>query len=82
MQRCMVVAHSTALTYKGRAMSLPEVRKELDVDYFVRGSVRRRSNTARVTVELVDAAKGQQVWSDRFDHQLVDLDCVPDEVTM
>ena len=76
-----VIAHNSSFTYKGRAVDIKQVGRELGVHYVAEGSVRRSSNRVRVTAQLVDARSGAHLWAESFDRELVDIFAVQDEVT-
>ncbi len=68
-----VIARNSAFAYKGKAMRAQEIGRELGVRYLVEGSVRRAGNRVRVTVQLVEAASGNQLWAERYDRELTDI---------
>jgi TolB-like protein/predicted Zn-dependent protease len=68
-----VKSRNSSFAYKQQIKSAGEISKELDVNYIVEGSIRRSTNRVRVTVQLVEAEKGNQVWSQRFDSELEDI---------
>ncbi len=68
-----VIARQSAFTYKGRFVDAREVGKELGVNYIVEGTVRRGGERLRISVQLVDAASGAQLWSDRYEGAATDL---------
>ena len=76
-----VIARNSTFTYKGRAVKVQDVRRDLGVHYVVEGSVRRSANRVRVTVQLIDAATGNHVWAERYDRDFVDLFDLQDELT-
>ena len=76
-----VIARNSTFTYKGRAVSVPQVGRELGVRYVVEGSVRKVDNRIRITAQLIDAATGTHVWAERYDRDLTDIFAVQDEVT-
>ena len=76
-----VIARNSSFTYRGQAIDVRKVAKELDVRYVLEGSVRRAGKTIRVTAQLIDATNGRHVWAERYDRDLVDLFAVQDEVT-
>jgi adenylate cyclase len=76
-----VIARNSTFTYKGRAVKVQDVRRDLGVHYVVEGSVRRSGNRVRVTVQLVDAATGNHIWAERYDRDFVDLFDLQDELT-
>jgi TolB-like protein len=62
-----VIARSSSFTYKGRAVDVKQVGRELGVRYVLEGSVRKAANRVRITGQLVDTATGAHLWADRFD---------------
>ena len=76
-----VIAGNSAFTYKGRAVNVPDVARQLGVRHVLKGSVRRSGNRARVTAQLIDGATGYHVWADRFDCELPNLFDVQDQIT-
>ena len=76
-----VIARNSSFTYKGRAIDIKQVSRELGVRYVLEGSVRRAGARARVTAQLIDATTGAHVWADRFDRDLTDIFAVQDEIT-
>ncbi|MDA0230136.1 MAG: adenylate/guanylate cyclase domain-containing protein [Proteobacteria bacterium] len=76
-----VIARNSTFAYKGRAVDVTEVGRELGVRYIVEGSVRKAGNRVRITVQLVDAADGHHLWAERYDRELEDVFAVQDEIT-
>jgi adenylate cyclase len=76
-----VIARNSTFTYKGRAVKVQDVRRDLGVHYVVEGSVRRAGNRVRLTVQLIDARTGNHVWAERYDRDFVDLFDLQDELT-
>ena len=76
-----VIARNSSFTYKGRAVDVKKVGRELGVAYVLEGSVRRAGNRVRITAQLIDAETGNHVWADRFDRELADVFAVQDEIT-
>ncbi|MEX0965322.1 MAG: tetratricopeptide repeat protein [Pseudohongiellaceae bacterium] len=76
-----VIARNTSFGYKGKTMDARQVGKELNAGYLVEGSVRRSSERVRITVSLIDARTGFQVWSEQYDRDATDLFDVQDEIT-
>src|SRR4029450_2453174 len=68
-----VIGRHTAFTYKGKAVDLKKIGRELSIRYVLEGSVQRGSNRARVNVQLIDAATANHLWADRFDKPIADL---------
>jgi TolB-like protein/class 3 adenylate cyclase/Tfp pilus assembly protein PilF len=62
-----VIAHNTAFTYKGKAVDIKQIGRELGVRYIIGGSVRRAGDQVQVNVQLIDAETGAHLWADRFD---------------
>jgi adenylate cyclase len=76
-----VVARNTAFTYKGKPVKVPEVAKELGVDFVVEGSVRKAGPRVRVTGQLINGKDDRHVWADRYDRDLTDIFAIQDEIT-
>ncbi len=76
-----VIARNSSFTYKGRAVDVKQVGRELGVRYVLEGSVRRGGNRLRITAQLVDATTGNHVWAERYDRDLADIFAVQDEIT-
>lgn len=75
-----VIGRHTAFTYKGKALDLRQVGRELNIRYVLEGSVQRGSNRLRVGAQLIDAESGAQLWTDRFDKPFADLFDMQDEI--
>ena len=76
-----VIGRHTAFTYKGKAVDLKQIGRDLNVGYVLEGSVRRGGNRIRVNVQLVDAETGTHLWTDQFDKPVADLFEMQDEVS-
>jgi adenylate cyclase len=76
-----VVARNTAFTFKGKALNVEEVGRELGVDFLLEGSVRKAGSRVRVTGQLVNSKDGDHVWAERFDRDLTDIFAIQDEIT-
>jgi TolB-like protein len=76
-----VIARNSSFTYKGRAVDIRQVARELGVRYVLEGSVRCGGNRVRVTAQLVDAATANHLWADRYDRDLSDIFAVQDDIT-
>jgi TolB-like protein/class 3 adenylate cyclase len=76
-----VIARNSSFTYKGRAVDVKQIGRELGVRYVLEGSVRKAANRVRITGQLVDAATGAHLWADRFDGGLSDIFDLQDQVT-
>ena len=77
----MVIARNSSFAYKGEAVDLKDVGRQLDVRYVLDGSVRKGGNRVRIAAQLIDAASGKQIWAERYDRILEDIFAVQDEVT-
>jgi len=77
----MVIARNSSFTYKGRAVDMKRIARELGVQYVLEGSVRKAANKVRITAQLIDAPTGRHVWAERFDRGLDDIFAVQDEIT-
>ena len=76
-----VIARNSSFTYKGSAIDIKRVSRELGVRYVLEGSVRKAGGRVRVTAQLIDALSGAHVWADRYDRDLSDVFGVQDEIT-
>jgi TolB-like protein len=77
-----VIARNSSFAYKGRAVDIKQVGRELGVRYVLEGSVRKSGNRVRTTSQLIDAATGGQLGADRFEGTLEDIFDLQDHVTM
>jgi TolB-like protein/Flp pilus assembly protein TadD len=76
-----VIARNSSFTYKGKAVDVRQVGRELGVRYVLEGSVRKAGPRVRITGQLVNALTGAHVWADRFDGELADIFDLQDQVT-
>jgi adenylate cyclase len=76
-----VIARNSSFTYKGRAIDVKQVGRELGVRYVLEGGLRKSGNRIRVTAQLVEAETGNHVWAERYDRDLADIFAVQDEIT-
>jgi TolB-like protein len=76
-----VIARHSSFTYRGKAVDIKQVGRELGVRYVLEGSVRKAGNRVRITGQLIDATTGAHLWADRFDSQLEDIFELQDQVT-
>jgi len=77
-----VIARNSSFTYKGKAVNVKQVGRELGVRYVLEGSVRKAAGKVRITGQLVDAISGAHIWADRFERDLTDVFALQDEVTV
>ena len=76
-----VIARNSSFIYKGKPVHMKRVAEELGVGYVVEGSVRKVGDRVRITVQLSDAATGNNIWAERYDRALADVFAVQDEIT-
>ena len=76
-----VIARNSSFTYKGKAVDVKRVARELGVRYVLEGSVRKGGNRVRITAQLIDAATSNHIWADRYDGDLTDIFALQDEIT-
>ena len=76
-----VIARNSCFTYKGRAVDVKQVGRELGVRYVLEGSLRKSGNRIRVTAQLAEAETGNHVWAERYDRDLANIFAVQDEIT-
>ncbi len=81
MRWLFVIARNSTFTYKGRAVDVKQVGRELGVRYVLEGSVRKSANRVRISVQLIDASTGVHLWADRFESALDDIFDLQDKVT-
>src|SRR5260221_12136422 len=84
LSRCpwlFVIARNSSFTFKGRAIDVKQVGRELGVRYVLEGGVRKVGNRIRVTAQLVEAETGNHVWAERYDRDLIDIFSMQDEIT-
>jgi TolB-like protein/tetratricopeptide (TPR) repeat protein len=76
-----VIARNTAFTYKGKAVDVKQIGRDLGVRYVIEGSVRRAGDQVQVNVQLIDAETGAHIWADRFDADPTNLTEAQSEIT-
>src|SRR5438094_1065391 len=76
-----VIARNSSFVYKGRAVGVKQVGRELGVRYVLEGSVRKVASRVRITAQLIDVSTGAHLWADRFDGSLEDIFDLQDQVT-
>jgi adenylate cyclase len=76
-----VIARNSTFTYKGRAVNVQQVSRELGVRYVLEGSVRRVRDRVRVTSQLIDATTGNHLWADHVDGKIEDIFDLQDQIT-
>jgi len=75
-----VIARNSAFTYKGKAVNVRNVGRELGVRYVLEGSVRRANDQVRITAQLVEAPTGSHIWAERYDRSLKDIFALLDDI--
>jgi len=76
-----VIARNSSFTYKGQAVDVTRVGRELGVRYVLEGSVRKAGRRVRITAQLVDATTASHLWAEKYDRDLTDLFAMQDEIT-
>src|SRR5262249_31961434 len=76
-----VIARNSSFTYKGKAVDIKQVGRELGVRYVLEGSVRKAGGRVRISGQLIDSASGSHVWADRYDGKLEDVFELQDQIT-
>jgi TolB-like protein/class 3 adenylate cyclase len=76
-----VIARNSSFTYKGKAVNVKQIGRDLGVRYILEGSVRKSSNRVRVAGQVVEAETGRHVWAERYDRTLEDIFALQDELT-
>jgi TolB-like protein/Tfp pilus assembly protein PilF len=76
-----VIARNSSFAYKGRAVNIQQVARDLGVRYVLEGSVRKAGNRVRITAQLIDAATRAHLWADRFEGEIEDVFDLQDRVT-
>ena len=77
----MVIARTSSFAYKGRAVRVEAVARDLGVGHVLEGSVRKVGKRVRVTAQLIDGTNGRHIWAQRFDRELTDIFSIQDEIT-
>ncbi len=80
-QELIVIARNSVFSYKGKAVKVQDVGRELGARYVLEGSVRKAGERVRITAQLVEAASGHHLWAERYDREIEDVFAVQDEVT-
>ena len=82
IRRLFVIARNSTFTYKGRAVDVKQVGRDLGVRYVLEGSVRKSAGRVRVTVQMVEAETGTHLWAERYDRALDDIFALQDDITL
>jgi adenylate cyclase len=81
-RRYPVIARNSSFVYKGRAVDVKQVSRELGVRYVVEGSVRRSGESVRITAQLIDATTGHHVWAENYDRKMSEIFALQDEISL
>ncbi|MEK6210792.1 MAG: adenylate/guanylate cyclase domain-containing protein [Pseudomonadota bacterium] len=81
LPQIVVIARTSTFVYKGKAVDVRNVGRDLGVRYVLEGSVRRSDNQIRITAQLIDTTNGNHLWAERYDRPLKDLFALQDEIT-
>jgi len=81
MRWFFVIARNSTFTFKGKAVDVTEVGRELGARYVLEGSVRRAGDRVRINAQLIDADSGNHLWAKRYDRQIEDVFALQDELT-
>jgi TolB-like protein len=77
-----VIARNSSFTYRGQAVDVRRVGRELGVRYVIEGSVRKAGDRVRISIQLVEAETGIHLWAERCDRKIEDIFAVQDEITL
>ena len=78
----LVIAWNSTFFYKGKAVKVQQIAKELRVQYVVEGSVRKENDRVRITAQLIDAKSGRHLWAEHYDRELKNIFVIQDEITI
>jgi len=76
-----VTARNTAFTFKGQALDVGQIARQLSVTHVLEGSIRKSGDRVRINAQLIDAEAGDHVWADRYDRDLTDIFAIQDEIS-
>jgi adenylate cyclase len=79
--KIFVIARNSSFTYKGKAVNVQQIGRELGVKYVLEGSVRKAGDRVRITAQLVDAINGHHLWAERYDREFKEIFALQDEIT-
>jgi len=80
LQHLFVIARTSTFAYKGKAVNVQQVSRELGVRFVVEGSVRKEANRVRINAQLVDATTGAELWAQRYERPMTDVFTLQDEI--
>jgi adenylate cyclase len=76
-----VIARNSAFAFKGKSLDVQQVARQLNVAYVLEGSVRKAGGRVRITAQLIDGARNDHVWAERYDRDLTDIFALQDEIS-
>ncbi len=82
IEQLYVMARTSAFSFKGKNISIGEIARALNVKTVLEGSVRKAGNRLRITAQLINAADGYHLWSERYDRQMEDIFDIQDEISL
>jgi adenylate cyclase len=82
LPQVFVIARNSSFTYKGKAVDIKKVGREMGVQYVLEGSVRKEANRIRITAQLIDSTSGRHVFSERYDRELKDIFAMQDDIAI
>jgi len=82
IENLKVAARTSAFSFKGKDVKVSDIGEALNVQTVLEGSVRKSGNRLRITIQLIDAADGYHLWSDRYDREMSDIFDLQDEITL
>ncbi len=82
LPQVFVIARNSSFTYKGKAVDVKQVGREMGVQYVLEGSVRKEANRIRITAQLIDSTSGRHVFSERYDRELKDIFAMQDDIAI
>jgi TolB-like protein len=77
----LVIARNSTFIYKGKAVDVKQIGRELGVRYILEGSIRKIGNRVRITAQLINVTTGAHLWAERYDRELIDIFALQDEIT-
>jgi len=81
IRQFFIIARNTTFTYKGQAVDVQTIAKDLGVRFVLEGSVRKAGERIRITAQLIDGVTGNHLWAEKYDRNLEDIFAVQDEIT-
>jgi serine/threonine protein kinase len=82
VESLLVIARTSAFSFKGKNINISEIGKELNVEYVLEGSVRKAGNRLRITAQLIQVDGGHHLWSERYDRELDDVFAIQDNISL